>query len=46
MQGKKNGGNVEENFKGTPMEVCSPSALRQVFNSESDGESFHGFTDV
>ncbi|XP_016534378.1 uncharacterized protein LOC103147975 isoform X2 [Poecilia formosa] len=28
------------------VEVGSLSALRQVFNSESDAESFHGFADV
>ncbi|MEQ2188104.1 hypothetical protein GOODEAATRI_011556, partial [Goodea atripinnis] len=43
---KKNGTNEEEKLKGAQREISSPSALRQVFNSESDGESFYGFPDV
>lgn len=39
---KTNGWDEEEK----QAEVGSLSALRQVFNSESDAESFHGFADV
>lgn len=39
---KTNGWDEEEK----QAEVGSLFALRQVFNSESDAESFHGFADV
>lgn len=42
-QRRRNGGKTEEEER---LDVGSPSALRQVFNSESDAESFHGFPDV
>lgn len=45
---RRNGGRneEEERLEGEQMDVSSPSALRKVFNSESDAESFHGFPDV